>query len=354
MTIHMRRLTVTHPTGSYSIMIGRHLLTNFRQQIETDAPYIVITDTNVAPLYAHHFTDALDTIVLPAGEKHKTLETVNTVYGRLLQAGLDRSGFLLALGGGVIGDMTGFIASSYMRGVGFVQCPTTLLAMVDASVGGKTGVDLPEGKNLVGAFKQPMAVIADLETLHTLEKDEFACGMAETIKHGIINDPELFSFLEQDSQPMRADRSELDQMIESAIEVKREIVQQDPYEHGRRALLNLGHTFGHAIENVSGFAVKHGEAVAMGMMVAAKVSVELNHCTADLPSRIQSTLASHHLPTTIPSGLDINDIIAMMGSDKKKREGSIHYILPRMLGDCFITADVTHQLIYKKIAMLQK
>ncbi len=350
----MTTLTVTHPTGAYPIVIGRHLLADFRQHVGTTAPYIVITDTNVQPLYAHHFDDALDVIVLPAGEKHKTLETVNGVYGRLLRAGLDRSGFLVALGGGVIGDMTGFIASSYMRGVGFVQCPTTLLAMVDASVGGKTGVDLPEGKNLVGAFKQPFAVIADLETLHTLEPDEFACGMAETIKHGVINDPELFTFLERDSRPMTAARPELHQMVESAIEVKREVVQEDPYEHGRRAQLNLGHTFGHAIENVSGFVVKHGEAVAMGMMVAAEVAAALGHCAADLPSRIKATLLAHNLPVTIPADLDVDAIITMMGSDKKKKGGVIRYILPRALGDCFLTAAVPHDLIAQTITALQE
>lgn len=338
-------LPVQSPSGEYAITIGRNLLADFRAISGVDAPYIVITDENVNPLYAQNFDDALAVITLPAGEEYKTLETINGVYGQLLAAGLDRKGVLVALGGGVIGDMTGFIAATYMRGVGFVQCPTSLLAMVDASVGGKTGVDLPEGKNLVGAFKQPEAVVVDLDTLSTLPVEEFACGMAETIKHGIINDPELFTFLERDSRPMSHDRPELHQMVESAVEVKRDVVQEDPFEHGRRAQLNLGHTFGHAIENVSKFEVRHGEAVAMGVMVAGRVAAALGHCDDVLPNRIESTLSLHSLPVRIPADLDVDEIIETMKSDKKKAQGVIRYILPRALGDCFITADVPRDLI---------
>lgn len=343
----MSQITVTHPNGFYPIYIGRKIYPTLRQTLE-NKPYVVISDSNVAPLYADQFPDALAHITFPAGEQHKNLDTVNKLYSQLLNAGLDRTGTVVALGGGVTGDMAGFVAATYMRGVNLVQCPTSLLSMVDSSVGGKVGVDLPEGKNLVGAFKQPVAVLVDLDTLQTLPDDEFASGMAEVVKHGVLDNPELFTWIEQNGQELSADHPFMEALVTDAIEVKRATVQNDPYElHGKRALLNLGHTFGHAIEQVSGYSVKHGFGVAMGMVVAARISAELGQAAPTLPTRIENTLCTVDLPTRIPHHLDVDEIIAAMRSDKKKKRGKLRYILPRGLGECFISADVPPTLIHR-------
>lgn len=348
-------LTVTHPTGEYPIVIGRNLYPTWRAAAGLeDTPFVVITDSNVGPLYADRFPDALTVITVPAGEENKTLATVSTMYSAMLAAGLDRSGAVVALGGGVVGDMAGFAAASYMRGVKFVQCPTSLLAMVDASAGGKVGVDLPEGKNLVGAFKQPEAVILDLDTLHTLPAVEFASGMAEVTKHGLLDNPELFDFVAREGDKLSPSHGLLQELIADAVDVKRQAVQTDPYERiGVRALLNLGHTFGHAIEQVSGYAVRHGHAVAMGMVVAARVSAELDHCSPALIPRIENALTAVNLPTRIPANLDVDAIVAAMSSDKKKKQGKLRYILIRDVGDCFISADVPKDSIARIMGSLQ-
>ena len=347
-------LTVTHPTGQYDIIIGRNLYPTLRTIANLDnRPYIVISDDNVAPLYANQFADALAVIVVPAGEQHKNLQTVEMLYGKMLAAGLDRSGTVVALGGGVVGDMAGFAAASYMRGVNFVQCPTSLLAMVDASAGGKVGVDLPQGKNLVGAFLQPQAVLIDLDTLHTLPAVEFASGMAEIIKHGILANAELFDFVTREGENLSPNHPLLHELVADAVAVKRKAVQKDPFEQiGVRALLNLGHTFGHAIEQVSGYAVRHGHAVAMGLVIAARVSAELKHCSPDLIPRIEQTLQAVNLPIRIPKELLVDAIMAAMQSDKKKKAGSLRYILIREMGDCFISAAVPPTLLHKILASL--
>ncbi len=349
----MSQITITHPQGFYPIYIGRNIYSTLPQTLE-NKPYVVISDSNVAPLYAGQFPNALAHISFPAGEQHKNLQTVNKLYSEVLAAGLDRTGTIVALGGGVTGDMAGFVAATYMRGVNLVQCPTSLLAMVDSSVGGKVGVDLPEGKNLVGAFKQPVAVLVDLETLHTLPSDEFASGMAEVVKHGVLANLELFTWIEQNGHELSAAHPFMEALVSDAIEVKRVTVQDDPFElHGKRALLNLGHTFGHAIEQVSGYTVKHGFAVAMGMVVAARISAELDQARPTLPTRIENTLSSVGLPTRIPAQLAVDEIIAAMGSDKKKKAGKLRYILPRALEECFMTADVPRALIQQTLHQLK-
>jgi 3-dehydroquinate synthase len=283
------------------------------------------------------------------------LETVAFLYDQFLEAGLDRQGTVVALGGGVVGDMAGFAAATYMRGVQFVQCPTSLLAMVDASVGGKTGVDLPQGKNLVGAFKQPTAVIADLDTLTTLPPEEFAGGMAEVIKGGLIGAPHLFAQLESSEQAIhrQAPASTLSSMVVDTIKVKQEVVQADPFENGRRAVLNLGHTFGHAIEQVSGYRISHGYGVAMGLVAAARLSAVLGHCPPSLEQRIEQVLLKHQLPTRIPADLSSNAIVEAMSSDKKKAAGQIRFILIRAVGDVFIGRDVPETAVLQTIEALQ-
>ena len=340
-----------YPGGRYDVVVGAGLLTRLRELARVTGPLVVVTDSNVGPLYADQVATADCVITVSAGEQHKTLATVQTVYDALLAAGLDRKGTIVALGGGVVGDMAGFAAATYMRGVAFVQCPTSLLAMVDASVGAKTGVDLPQGKNLVGAFKQPQAVLADILTLETLPPPEFAAGMAEVVKHGLIANPDLFERLMFDDLRLaKSSISNLQSLITAAIQVKRDVVQEDPFEQGRRATLNLGHTFGHAIEQVSGYAIRHGEGVAMGLVAAANLSARLGFCASELQSQIEAALARRSLPTRIPAHLPHESLFRAMGSDKKKAAGQLRFVLLRGVGDVFVTGDVTETAVYQTLA----
>jgi 3-dehydroquinate synthase len=346
-----RPITVPHPTGSYQIHVGNGTIHSLHEIIDAKTTVAIISDANVAPLYAAQVARQFEQahlFTVPAGEQFKTLATVNNLYAQLLDAGLDRKSVIIALGGGVVGDMAGFVAATYMRGIDFVQCPTTLLAMVDASIGGKTGVDLPQGKNLVGAFKQPLAVVADLATLQTLPEAELAAGMAEVIKHGLIAAPDLFAQLEQSSpatQPLLEKLPEIGRIVTTAIQVKRDIVEQDPFEQGRRAVLNLGHTFGHAIEQVSGYAVRHGEGVAIGLVAAANLSARLGFASAELQQRIETTLKNVNLPTRVPANLDIDRLMLAMRSDKKKAKGTVRYVLIRDVGDVFVSAEIDDTLV---------
>lgn len=334
-------LSVNYPGGRYEVTVGSGLLPRLRELAHIAGPLALITDDNVGSLYAAQ-CGAMDCVLtVPAGEQHKTLLTVNGLYSQLLAAGIDRSGTIVALGGGVVGDMAGFVAATYMRGVAFVQCPTSLLAMVDASVGGKTGVDLPEGKNLVGAFKQPTAVLADIATLQTLPPVEFAAGMAEVIKHGLISNPRLFAQIEDEGRRLRSmSPARLQTLVSEAIRVKRDVVQEDPFEHGRRALLNLGHTFGHAIEQVSGYRVAHGQGVALGLAAAAHLSARLGYCDPALPARVEAVLRQVDLPTRIPADLPAEAIYRAMFSDKKKAGGRLRFVLLRDVGQVFVAEDV--------------
>ncbi len=342
------RLTVTHPTGSYDIWIGRGLLPETADLAGVDGPLFVLTDSEVGPLYAGQLGANQPVLTMPAGERYKTLETVSAFYDGLLAAGLDRKGTVAGLGGGVVGDVAGYTAATILRGVAYVGCPTSLLAMVDASVGGKTGVDLPQGKNLVGAFKQPLAVIADVATLSSLPPAEFTAGMAEIAKHGLIASPVLWQRLLMEDwtvEPARyaTDRllgQSLQALVTQAIEVKHNVVEEDPFEHGRRAVLNLGHTFAHAIEQVSGYAIRHGDAVAIGLVAAANLSARLGQCDPTLPDMVEMVLTRLGLPTHIPPYLKAEALYAAMGSDKKKEDGRLGFILLHEIGDVFISRDV--------------
>jgi 3-dehydroquinate synthase len=333
-------INVIYPHGRYHVVVGPDLLPSVRQLVRIQGPLAIITDSNVGPLYAGRCGEATCVVTIAAGEQYKTLAIVNKIYDELLAAGLDRQGTILALGGGVVGDVAGFVAATYLRGLDFVQCPTTLLAMVDASVGAKTGVDLPQGKNLVGAFKQPLGVFADLSTLTTLPAAEFSAGMAEVIKAGLVANSALFERLESGPRLLRprdlGQISTLAPIVTEAIEAKRDIVQEDPFEKGRRAVLNLGHTFGHAIEQLSGYAVRHGEGVAMGLVAAAHLSALLGLCSADLQPRIETTLEKVGLPTRIPADLPAAELYQAMGSDKKKAGGKVRFVLLRDIGDVYL------------------
>ncbi len=345
-------IEVTHPDGHYNVFIGPELLERVRDLANLHGPITAITDSNVGPLYQEMMPAGV-VITFPAGEQYKTLDTVNGLYSELLDSGLDRQGTIVALGGGVVGDVAGFAAATYMRGVDFVQAPTSLLAMVDASVGAKTGVDLTEGKNLVGAFKQPKAVLADLETLRTLPDVEFTSGMAEVIKSGIIGDVDLFELVETRAAELTsasdADLGLLAEIVGRSIEVKRKVVEEDPFEKGRRAVLNLGHTFGHAIEQVSGYTIRHGEAVAMGMVAAAHLSAVLGQCDPGLEPRIAAVLRRTSLPVQLPNQWTAQEIYAAMASDKKKAAGRLRFILVRDIGDVSITDKVTEDQVLETL-----
>ncbi|HRA68722.1 MAG TPA: 3-dehydroquinate synthase, partial [Caldilinea sp.] len=287
-------------------------------------------ETIAASLAAAGFAPVI--CLAPEGEEHKTLESVALLYDQFIAAGLDRQGLVMAVGGGVIGDMAGFAAASYLRGVPFVQAPTSLLAMVDASVGGKTGVDLPQGKNLVGAFKQPAAVLMDVAVFATLPSDEFRSGLAEVVKHGIIGAPQLFTQLEEEGP------ANLLQLVVDAVRVKVRVVETDPYEQGVRATLNLGHTFGHAIEQVSHYRMRHGEAVAVGMVAAANMAVALGRCDAALAARIHTLLTRLGLPVSV-AGYGVEEIHAAMAQDKKRLGKKLRFIIPQALGEVVMIDD---------------
>ncbi|MCL4870424.1 MAG: 3-dehydroquinate synthase [Anaerolineae bacterium] len=347
-------LHVTHPEGMYPVMVGQGLLPHLRALAGVGDPLVVVTDENAGPLHAHWLAAAI--ITVPAGEQHKNLDTVRFLYEQMLAAGLDRTGTVVALGGGVVGDMAGFAAATFMRGVNFVQCPTTVLAMVDASIGGKVGVDMPQGKNLVGAFKQPQAVIADLDTLGTLPLAEFRAGLAELIKHGFLARPDLLTRLT--ARPLQvwreaAHRVEWQQLLFDAIQVKRDIIVRDPFEKGERAHLNLGHTFAHAIEQVSGYTISHGEAVAMGLVAAAVLATRLGHCTPDLPAQVRHILNHVGLPTHIPADLDPTTLLQAMSYDKKKVAGHLRFILLHEPGKPFIITDVSPQEVSATLVACQ-
>jgi shikimate kinase / 3-dehydroquinate synthase len=297
---------------------------------------IVVTDKNVAKFHAEKLVAVLrksgyepKVISIPAGEEYKNLETVSGLWKSFLEHGLDRKSTVIALGGGVIGDLSGFAAATYMRGVAWVGLPTTLLSMVDASLGGKTGFDLPEGKNLIGAFHPPKLVLADPQLLTTLPEAELISGMAEVVKHGIISDSELFELC---GRGLHWVKSNLEEVVKRAMAVKIKVIEEDPYEKGIRAELNLGHTVGHAIELVSKFELRHGEAVAIGTVVEAKYAERIGIAETGLADKIAATMSALGLPIQIPDEMPRQEIIRAMRVDKKKNAKAIRFALPVEIG----------------------
>lgn len=347
--------------GEYSIYVGNELLAHLGGALRAaGAPaggrVAVVSNPVVAPLYGAQVELVLRearfqpfACTVPDGEQHKTLDSVASLYEQFLAGGLDRSGTVLSLGGGVTGDMAGLAAATFMRGVRFAQVPTTLLAMVDASVGGKTGVDLPQGKNLVGAFKQPALVLIDPTVLSTLPIEEIRSGMAEVIKHAVIADPELFAELGAGNTQYPI--SNIHSQIARALRVKIAVVEQDPFEQGHRAVLNLGHTVGHALEKLSDFELRHGEAVSIGMVAAAHIAAQLGLADPALAGRIAQTLAAWGLPTRCPP-FDVAAICAAMSHDKKRRGKTLHWALPHAIGKVEITEDVPSQIIQSALSAI--
>lgn len=350
-------ITVITPAGTYQVLVGPGLVSrigNLLVQHGLTGKVAIVTDDTVGPLYGEAVSQALSAadleavvVTMPAGEAYKTLDTVRALYDRLLDTGIDRSSTILALGGGVVGDTAGFVAATYMRGLPLVQVPTTLLAMVDSSIGGKVGVDLPRGKNLIGAFKQPALVVADPDVLATLPVIDFVAGFAEVIKHAVIADPELFEHIEmQGWEP-------LPWVLQRAIDVKRRIVEEDPFEKGRRAVLNLGHTFGHALEVLSDYELRHGFAVSIGLLAATLVALRLGLCALELERRILGMLVQYGLPISF-GGVSPTQVWNAMAYDKKRVKDRLRFVLPRAIGDVVVTDAVPKDVVIDVLTQMRE
>ena len=352
-------VTIDLGDRSYPITIGTGLLDQAATYaaLPSAAQAVIVSNDVVAPLYEPALRRVLEqryrsvrTVVLPDGEAHKDWQTLNLIFDDLLSGGCDRKTVLFALGGGVIGDMTGFAAASYMRGVPFVQVPTTLLSQVDSSVGGKTAINHPLGKNMIGAFYQPQAVLADTATLHTLPPRELAAGIAEVIKHGAIIDAPFFDWIEANIDALVAkDDAALAHAIRRSCEIKADVVRQDEREGGLRAILNFGHTFGHAIENGLGYGQwLHGEAVGCGMVMAADLSQRLGYIDAAARDRVRAVVAAAGLPVTAPD-LGVQRWLELMEVDKKNEGGQIKFIMIRPLGSPVID-NAPHEMLLQTLA----
>ncbi|WP_461516744.1 3-dehydroquinate synthase [Porticoccus sp.] len=342
------KLTVELGERSYPIIIGAGLLQAPGQLV----PYIhgsqvlVVSNETIAPYYLELLTNALvgcqvDTLILPDGEKYKNLDTLNLIFDCLLEKRHNRTTTLIALGGGVVGDMVGFAAACYQRGVNFIQIPTTLLAQVDSSVGGKTAVNHPKGKNMIGAFYQPQCVLADTSTLATLPVREYCAGLAEVVKYGVIADVDFFNWLEENIDALLArDPETLAIAIKRSCENKAKIVSQDEREGGVRAILNFGHTFGHAIETAQFYRDwLHGEAVSAGMVMAAELSRLLGWISSEDKQRIEQLLIKCRLPIWAPKTINGETFMELMSVDKKVLDGSLRLVLLKSLGQAVVTSD---------------
>jgi 3-dehydroquinate synthase len=329
--------------ASYEIVTGRGVLAALPRLLGERCPagrYAVIADHKVAELHGAHLMAALAAggrdaalLTFPAGEWNKSREEWARLTDRMLAAGIGRDGAVIAFGGGVAGDLAGFVAATFARGIPFVQVPTTLLAMIDSSVGGKTGVDVPAGKNLVGAFHQPRFVLADIDLLATLPRTQVAAGMAEAIKHGVIRDAAYFASLEDATPVLAREPARLEALVRRSIEIKAAVVAADEREAGLRQVLNFGHTIGHAVEALSGFDLLHGEAVAIGMAAELSVAVAAGLAPPAVRDTVVRMLERYALPVTIPAALAAADVLTTMRSDKKVRAGKVRFALPRALGE---------------------
>ena len=339
----VRVATAEQRTTSYDILIGRGLLAELPDLAQAACPaprYAVITDSHVATLYGETLvarcrdaTLQVELLEFPAGEWNKTRETWARLSDRMLAAQLGRDSAVVALGGGVVGDVAGFVAATYLRGVPYIQAPTTLLAMIDSSIGGKTGVDVPAGKNLLGAFHQPRLVVADLDLLGTLPAPQLAAGIAEAVKHGAIADADYFAFLEREHDAVTTKQPDaLERLVRRSVEIKAGVVAADERETGRRAILNFGHTVAHAVEATAKFAVLHGEAVAIGMAYEARLAERLGIAAAGTADRIRRLLERYGLPLELPESATPDQLLATMQLDKKARAGTVRFALPEAVG----------------------
>lgn len=352
-TLQTEHRTTVHRDGNpvYDILIE----SSFKKLAGEMKPFdlsqrklCIVTDSTVAPLYLDEVEQQLTPlcsflmhVVIPAGEEYKNLDTVKSVYEALIQARFDRKDMLVALGGGVVGDLCGFTAATYLRGISFVQIPTTLLSQVDSSIGGKTGVDFDSYKNMVGAFHMPRLVYTNVETLKTLTNEQFTSGMGEIIKHGLIKDPSYYRWLAEHRQEiMNRDFDICREMIERSDEIKRLVVEEDPTEQGERALLNFGHTLGHAVEKLKNFTMLHGHCVGLGCISAAAMSARRGWIRSEELAALRQLMEDFEMPVSV-SGLSVDEVIDTTGNDKKMDGGVIKFILLRSIGQAVIDREVT-------------
>jgi 3-dehydroquinate synthase len=355
------RVDVDLGERAYAVHIGAHLLTRVELILpQLDLPKVaIVTNSTVAPLYLRQFEQALrdrgvesTRVVLEDGERYKEWVTLNRIYDALIEHRCDRKTTLIALGGGVVGDLAGFAAATYMRGIPFIQVPTTLLAQVDSSIGGKTGINHPLGKNMIGAFYQPRLVLADTAVLKTLPAREFSAGLAEVIKHGLVRDEVFFSWLEQNMDSLLAgDAQALAHAVSRCCEIKAAVVAEDERETGVRALLNFGHTFGHAIESGLGYGTwLHGEAVSAGMVMAADLSRRLGLIAQTDVERVVALLKRARLPTA-PPDIAPGRLLELMGADKKAEGGKLRFVLLDAIGAASVRGDVPDAPLQQTLAV---
>jgi 3-dehydroquinate synthase len=351
----MRKVKVKLGSNSYEVCVGSGLLSQTGHRLTENGfsgKLVIITDPTVNRLYGDALNQSLakedfnvTTLLVPEGEEQKSLETAGRLYHELTSCYAERTTPILALGGGVIGDLAGFVAATYLRGVPLVQIPTTLLAQVDSSIGGKVAVDHGQLKNKVGAFYQPGLVIADTDTLRTLPAEELAGGLAEVIKSAAIRDKEFFAFLEKNLDRIKSlDTGALEEIVFQSVKIKAEIVEKDERDSGLRSLLNYGHTIGHAIESVSDFKVGHGRAIAIGMLAAARISNKMGILDENESVRLKSVIEKAGLPTEMPN-LKVEEIIQAMKHDKKVSKDRVRFVLLKSIGDAFITDEVSPRLV---------
>lgn len=351
----MATLKVSLGSRSYPILIGNDAAQEGIKALPgllRGRKVALVTNAKLNRLYGHRIVSALTgagfgvtIVLLPDGEQYKTLKYISRIYNALIKAGFDRADTVIALGGGVVGDMAGFAAATYMRGIDFVQFPTTLLAQVDSSVGGKTGVDHPGGKNIVGAFYQPRLVACDLDTLSTLPRREYLCGLAEVIKYGVIRLPRFFSFLERNREALlRREPDTLSAVVRESCACKARVVESDEREAGERAILNFGHTFGHGIETALNFlTLKHGEAVAIGMVMAGELSLRLGLIDEKTVRRVEALIGAYGLPTRLPKGLSHERVLRGMEHDKKIVSGKWRFVVYDRIGNAFVQGGISRE-----------
>ena len=350
---NIRKIIVKLEDRSYPIYIGKNTLSDksLLGKINVNN-FALVTNKKIKSLHLSKIKNnsiKKNQIILSDGEKYKNQESISKIYSYLLKNKFSRDSCLVAFGGGVIGDMTGYASATYQRGINFIQIPTTLLSMVDSSVGGKTGINHPLGKNMIGAFHQPIAVIIDTEILRTLSKRQFNAGMAEVIKYGIIKDKNFFKWITKNCSNIKLqDPESIIKIVKRSCEIKAEIVSQDEEEKNIRALLNLGHTFGHAIENVLGYGKwLHGEAIACGFLIASSVAIQNKTMSINQYNDIKNLLKAFDLPTKLPKNINIEDLFNAMLVDKKVKDNKMVYVLPNGIGDSYITNKISKKMVMK-------
>jgi len=362
----METIKLQLPKGeAYPILIGydvREHSGSILAGLGIATRYVVVTDTNVAALHGHRLIEelvgcglAVEMIAFPAGEAYKNIDTLLTIVRQLVKIGADRKTALIALGGGVVGDVTGLVASLYMRSIPYLQIPTTLVAQVDSSIGGKTAIDLTEGKNLLGTFYQPRGVLTDPAFLTTLPEEEFINGLAEVVKYGIIDQGNLFALLEKEMAALKQLSSNvLVQVIERCCGIKKTLVEEDEKDQGPRRFLNFGHTLGHALEAASNYELSHGPGVSLGMIAAARLSEKIGGLSGHDRERIERLIMKAGLPTTIPHHISTDLIMLKLAADKKKSGTTINFVLLKEIGAPFVTGEVGEMMLRETIEGLKR